>query len=89
MDSTFRPLSPGEWLDLFAVREQVPVYGIRMLRQITPCRDVPALLRLWRLLRGIRPQIVHSHTPKGGLLGMVVAWLAGVPVRVYHRAACR
>jgi glycosyltransferase involved in cell wall biosynthesis len=55
-----------------------------MERRITPLRDLGAVWRLWAELRAIRPDIVHSHTPKGGLLGMLAATLAGVPVRVYH-----
>jgi glycosyltransferase involved in cell wall biosynthesis len=55
-----------------------------MTRRITPLGDLVALWRLWRLLRRIRAEIVHAHTPKGGLLGMIAAWLAGTPVRVYH-----
>jgi glycosyltransferase involved in cell wall biosynthesis len=39
---------------------------------------------LVRIFRDRRPTIVHAHTPKGGLLGMISAWLARVPVRVYH-----
>jgi glycosyltransferase involved in cell wall biosynthesis len=34
-------------------------------------------------MREFRPQIVHTHTPKAGLLGMLAARLAGVPVRVH------
>jgi len=76
--------SPGEWLKKFTEREQIATHAMRMHRQITPLKDCAALLRLWRLLRKIRPEIVHSHTPKGGLLGMAAAWLARVPVRIYH-----
>ena len=76
--------SPGELLDFFAARESLRVHAVAMTRRITPLRDLAAVVRLWRLLRRLRPAIVHAHTPKGGLLGMVSAWLAGVPVRVYH-----
>jgi glycosyltransferase involved in cell wall biosynthesis len=55
-----------------------------MSRTITPIKDLVTLYHLWRLLRRLRPSIVHAHTPKGGLLGMVASWLVGVPVRIYH-----
>jgi glycosyltransferase involved in cell wall biosynthesis len=76
--------SPGPELAPFADREGVPVIAIPMTRTITPFRDLVALARLWRALRRIRPAVVHSHTPKGGLLGMIAAWLARTPVRIYH-----
>jgi glycosyltransferase involved in cell wall biosynthesis len=55
-----------------------------MPRAITPFRDLAALGRLYRAFRRRRPTIVHAHTPKGGLLGMIAAVLARIPVRVYH-----
>lgn len=76
--------SPGEFLVEFADCEQVTVHAITMLRQITPLQDLHAIFQLWRHLCQLGPQIVHAHTPKGGLLGTISAWLARVPVRIYH-----
>jgi glycosyltransferase involved in cell wall biosynthesis len=76
--------SPGAMLDRFAALEQVPVHALEMPRRITPLRDLAPVIRLTRLLRRLRPTIVHAHTPKAGLLGMIGAWLARVPVRIYH-----
>jgi glycosyltransferase involved in cell wall biosynthesis len=71
-------------LDQFAKREGISVHAVEMTRAVTPVRDLQSLFQLWRLLRNLRPHIVHAHTPKAGLLGMVAAVLAGVPVRIYH-----
>lgn len=76
--------SPGDLLDKFAAVENVPVHQIEMPRSITPLKDLVAVVRLWRLIRKLKPDIVDAHTPKGGLLGMIAARLAGVPVRIYH-----
>ncbi|MBW4637294.1 MAG: glycosyltransferase family 4 protein [Gloeocapsa sp. UFS-A4-WI-NPMV-4B04] len=76
--------SPGEFLTEFAESEQVSVYAVKMHRRITPLQDIYAIFQVWLHLRQIRPQIVHAHTPKGGLVGTISAWLAGVPVRIYH-----
>lgn len=76
--------SPAEELGAFGEREGIPVVAVEMPRRITPGGDLIALWKLRGILRRIRPEIVHAHTPKGGLLGMIAAWLAGVPVRVYH-----
>ncbi|HET9014948.1 MAG TPA: sugar transferase [Thermomicrobiaceae bacterium] len=76
--------APGPGLDAFGASEGVPVYPAPMTRRITPLADLIAVVRLYRLLRRLRPDIVHAHTPKGGLLGMLAARLARVPVRVYH-----
>jgi lipopolysaccharide/colanic/teichoic acid biosynthesis glycosyltransferase/glycosyltransferase involved in cell wall biosynthesis len=75
--------SPGPELERFADLEGVPVHAVEMPRRITPLGDLVALWRLVRLFRKIRPHIVHAHTPKGGLLGMLAAWMVGVPGRVY------
>jgi len=76
--------SPGPELDEFARREQVPTHAIPMARAITPFRDLVAVFQLARTIRNCNPDIVHAHTPKGGLLGMLAATLARTPVRIYH-----
>ncbi|MGC3996856.1 MAG: glycosyltransferase [Anaeromyxobacter sp.] len=76
--------APGAALERFGQREGVPVHPVPMARAITPLRDLRALLLAWRTLRRLRPAVVDAHTPKGGLIGMLAAWLARVPVRVYH-----
>jgi glycosyltransferase involved in cell wall biosynthesis len=54
-----------------------------MRRPMRPVADVLSLYRLWLLLRQIRPDLVQTHTPKAGLLGMIAASVAGVPIRIY------
>jgi glycosyltransferase involved in cell wall biosynthesis len=76
--------SPGVEATRFAETEGVRVYGVEMPRRITVWRDMRAVVGLLRVLRRERPDIVHAHTPKGGLLGMIAATLAGVRARVYH-----
>jgi len=48
--------------------------------------DMRSIKRICDLLRGFRPDIVHTHTPKAGILGRWAARLAGVPriVHTYH-----
>src|SRR6185295_3582644 len=75
--------SPGPDLDRFGREEGVSTYPVEMPRRISPLGDLVALVRLVRILRALRPSIVQSHTPKGGLLGMIAAFLTGVPVRIY------
>jgi glycosyltransferase involved in cell wall biosynthesis len=80
----FAVSSGGEDLTRFCAAEGTVGVAIEMQRRITPLRDLVAVIRLWMLFRSLRPDIVHAHTPKGGLLGMLAAWLARVPTRIYH-----
>lgn len=76
--------APGPGLARLAAELGVPVTAVAMRRAITPRADLAAVCALRRLLRRHRPAIVHAHTPKGGLVGMLAATLARTPVRIYH-----
>lgn len=76
--------APGQALEDIALREGARCYSVPMTRAISPVKDGVALLRLWRRIRQLRPDVVHAHTPKAGLLVMAAAYLARVPVRIYH-----
>ncbi|MBK8166439.1 MAG: glycosyltransferase family 4 protein [bacterium] len=76
--------SPGRFLDLFAASEGAPVHAVPMARRPSPVADLVSLVRLVLLLRRLRPDIVHAHTPKAGLLAMLAARFLRVPVRIYH-----
>jgi len=75
--------SPGEGLGDWSRREATAVHAVPMVRGISPAADLIALLRLWRLFLRIKPAIVHGSTAKAGVLSMIAATLARVPVRIY------
>src|SRR5690606_31894176 len=45
--------------------------------------DIAAVFKLYRFLKKEKPSIVHTHTPKAGIVGMTAAWFAGVPNRLH------
>jgi glycosyltransferase involved in cell wall biosynthesis len=75
--------SPGDLLDRTTAREGAEAVAIPMHREIAPIADFVSLVRLWRLLRRLKPDLTEFSTPKAGLLGTMAAWLGGVPWRVY------
>lgn len=64
-------------------REGVPHKKFPLTRKITPLTDLLALWQLVVWFRKLKPDIVHTHTPKAGLLGMMAARIAGVPHRLH------
>ena len=75
--------TPDDELHEMAQREGVRVVGVAMRRPISPLHDLRSLLRLIRVFRRERPDMVHSITPKAGLLSMIAAWVCRVPVRLH------
>lgn len=70
------------------LHEQGDIRGIRvnMERHTSPLRDLKALIRIYKIFRKEKPFIVHTHTPKAGLLGMLAGKLARVPHRLHTTA---
>ncbi|MBQ7852185.1 MAG: glycosyltransferase family 4 protein [Muribaculaceae bacterium] len=75
--------SPGEELDRVAAREGVAIAKVAMQRHIAPFHDFISLLKLIRLFHREKPWIVHSMTPKAGLLCMIAAKVCRVPHRIH------
>ena len=74
--------SPGKELD--DLREKgVPTIVVPMERHISIFKDMKALMALVKVFRREKPDMVHSMTPKAGLLCMLAAKMAHVPVRVH------
>lgn len=75
--------SPGEALDEICEREKVRTIAVTMQRHISPVNDLRSLWKLIRVFRKEKPEMVHSMTPKAGLLCMIAAWICRVPVRIH------
>ena len=74
--------------DAHRLKEVAEQQGVRhfhlpMTRKITLIQDLRCLIRLYHFLRKENPQSVHTHTPKAGIVGMLAARLASVPIRMH------
>ena len=75
--------SQKEQLQKLAEEQGVNHFSLEMTRKITPLQDLRCLLQLIRFLRKDKPHIVHTHTPKAGIVGMLAAFITGVPLRMH------
>lgn len=64
-------------------REGVQIHSVKMKRRISVFKDLISLIKLYLFFRKKKPQIVHSVTPKAGLLSMVAGYFAKVPIRMH------
>lgn len=73
----------GKELGSVIEREQCRHIIVPMTRKITPMQDLKCLWMLVKIFRKEKPDIVHTHTPKAGLLGMLAARITGVKTRIH------
>ncbi|WP_343567388.1 glycosyltransferase family 4 protein [Sphingobacterium sp.] len=75
--------SYGPELDEIQNEEKIRVKDIEMTRNISPFKDLKSLWSLYKFFKQEKPLIVHTHTPKAGVLGMLAAKICGVPIRLH------
>jgi glycosyltransferase involved in cell wall biosynthesis len=54
-----------------------------LVRRISPFNDIKSFVSIFRILRKSKPNIVHTHTSKAGILGRLAAWMARVPIIIH------
>jgi len=78
--------SDGESMHDVRENEGIRTHVVEMTRNISPIKDLKAVYNLYIILKKEQPHIVHTHTPKAGIIGMLAAKLAGVQHR-FHAVA--
>lgn len=74
----------GGMLDSEAAELRIRTHFIpHLIRPVNPVRDTLALIQLFSLFRREKPDIVHTHSSKAGILGRTAAFLARVPVIIH------
>lgn len=71
----------GDFLDQLGLK--AAFHSVAIARQIAPWADLKALLKLFRLFRAQHFDMIHSVSPKAGLLAMLAGWLAGTECRIH------
>lgn len=75
--------SPGKEMAVLREREGVRIIEVPMERRISLVKDFISLIRMIWLFAKERPYMVHSITPKAGLISMLAGWITRVPVRMH------
>lgn len=75
--------SDKAYLEKIGTKETVATFPLEMTRKITPLQDFLAVVKLYFFLKKTKPFIVHTHTPKAGVVGMLASRMAGVPHRLH------
>lgn len=77
--------SPSEELPEFAQKNKAKHQFFNIFRSISPLQDVKTIIDIFAFIKKENFDVVVGHTPKGALLSMIAAFLAGTKKRVYFR----
>lgn len=75
--------SSGKELDGVLENEGCPHMILEMTRKITIFKDLLATYKLYKILKKEKPHIVHTHTPKAGIIGMLASYFSNIPIRLH------
>ena len=75
--------SDGQELNDVIENEKCAHIIIPLTRKITILKDLKATYNLYKLISKEKPDIVHTHTPKAGIIGMLASYFARVPIRLH------
>ncbi len=81
--------SPGPMFEKFRRRENIPVHSVPMKREISLFSDIFSFFRFCRVVKRVKPVILHGSTPKAGFISMLAGRLLGLPVRVFFMRGLR
>lgn len=73
----------GEEIERVRSFDEVEHFVLPLTRTISPFKDLKALRATIKLIKQLEPDIVHTHTPKAGIIGMLAAWITKVPIRLH------
>lgn len=73
----------GPEVDSMVKNEGASHYHVPLSRSLNPLQDLKALYHMVKLIRRIKPDIVHSHSPKAGIIGMLAAFICKVPLKIH------
>ncbi|WP_282035620.1 glycosyltransferase family 4 protein [Saccharicrinis aurantiacus] len=75
--------SEGESHKILQDREGIKTTVVKIERNISLKQDLKSVFNLYKLFKKEKPDIIHSVTPKAGLLSMIAGYLANVPIRIH------
>lgn len=75
--------SPGKEVDKIRSAERVAIHPVPMFRGISPFKDLYSLVKMIFVLLRVRPDVIHSYTPKAGLIAMLAARVCFISVRIH------
>lgn len=81
----FAACSESEYLEKYAHDNGFSYIATPICRSVAPGKDLQSIWNVYRYIRQNEIGVVEGHTPKGGMIAMVAAWLARVPRRIYFR----